>query len=400
MSNNVLARIGLCCTLLFAIAACGDQGEGPAGTDAALTVSTVKVAPKPLPLVIETVGRAEGSKAVEVRARVTGILEQQIYSEGAQVKAGELLFRIEAAPFEIALAHARAALAEEQARNLQARRNADRLSGLAKQNAVSRRVADDAVSAVEGSDAALLAAQANVREAQLNLSYTKVVAPIGGITGRAMRSEGSLLTAGADSSLLTTLTQADPMWVRFALSEAEYSALRSANAGGRGESMSVTLLGKDGTARKSAGQSDGKLNFSASTIDESLGTVQLRAEFSNPQLATLPGEYVRVRLTGGAREAITIPQQAVLQNSQGPFVWIVNGEGHAEQRAIKTGAWVGTEWQINEGLQDGDTVIIDNLLKLTQGVQVRQRGDQIEPATLPANAEVDAPPSTPTTNAG
>lgn len=368
MSSMHFTRIGLlalCASGIPLLVACG-AGDSTAAAGAPLTVSTVQVAPKALPLVIETVGRAEGSKEVEVRARVTGILEKQTYNEGEKVKAGQVLFRIEASPFEIALQHARAALAQEQARNLQAKRNAERLNGLAEQNAVSRRVADDAQSELDSSSAALLALEANVREAQLNLSYTKVVAPISGITGRALRSEGSLLNAGTDSSWLTTLSQVDPMWVRFALSEAEYTALRSVE-NAKPESLSVAVLDKNGATRLERG----KLNFAASTIDESLGTVQLRAEFPNEQLTMLPGEYVRVRLTGGSREAITVPQKAVLQSAQGPFVWIVSGEGKAQQRKVKTGAWIGADWEIAEGLQAGDAVIVDNLLKLRADQKVQ-----------------------------
>jgi membrane fusion protein (multidrug efflux system) len=370
------------------LAGCGGDDKNEAAA-APLTVATLTVASKPLPLTIETVGRVEGSKEVEVRARVSGILEKQLYSEGAKVKAGQLLFQIEASPFEIALAHARAALAEAQAGRQQAKRNADRLTSLAEANAVSRRSADDALSALESSDAAILAAQANVREAELNLSYTKVVAPISGITGRAQHSEGSLLNAGGDSSLLTTLTQADPMWVRFALSETEYAALREVEA--KAAALSVALLAKNGTALPA----QGKVNFAASTIDRSLGTVQLRAEFPNAQLDVLPGEYARVRLAGGAREAIAVPQKAVLQNAKGPFVWIVSSEGHAEQRAVKTGAWVGSEWQIDAGLQQGDTVIVDNLLKLKPGQPVQVRAE-----AQPANAEAQTKPSTSTAGAG
>jgi membrane fusion protein (multidrug efflux system) len=375
--------------LLSLVAGCGSDDKRGAAATAPLAVSTVTVASKPVPLTIDTVGRAEGSKAVEVRARVSGILEKQNYNEGAKVKAGELLFRIEASPFEIALAHARAALAEEQARNLQARRNSERLTSLAKENAVSRRVADDAVSAVESSDAALLAARANVREAELNLSYTKVVAPISGITGRALHSEGSLLTAGTDSGLLTTLTQTDPMWVRFALSENEYNALRAADGARTNAALSVALLDKDGTPRAT----QGKVDFFASTIDESLGTVQLRAEFANPQLAVLPGEYLRVRLSGGAREAIIVPQKAVLQNAKGPYVWVLTNDGQAQQRTVKTGAWVGADWQIDDGLSQGDTVIVDNLLKL-------KPGQPVQPKVRDANADTEPQANVPARNAG
>jgi membrane fusion protein (multidrug efflux system) len=381
--------LALCASAIALLAGCGDGKGASQGAAAPLAVTTVEVAPKTLPLVIETVGRSEGSKEVEVRARVSGILEKQNYSEGTQVKAGQLLFRIEASPYEIALAHARAALAEEQARNVQARRNADRLTGLAKANAVSRRIADDALSTVESSDAALLAAQANVREAELNLSYTKVVAPISGITGRALHSEGSLLNASTESSLLTTLTQADPMWVRFALSENEYATLRTVESS-KPDSLSLALLDKNGSPRAA----QGKLNFSGSTIDQALGTVQLRAEFPNPELAMLPGEYLRVRLSGGAREAMTVPQKAVLQSAQGRFVWVVNGEGKAQQRKVTTGTWIGTDWEISDGLQPGDVVIVDNLLKLKADQPVARRSAA---ATPPQQAEADraAPAQTP-----
>lgn len=369
MPNTFRAYAGLAgvfASVLVLCSGCSSDEYSAAQDGSEIPVTVVRIAPKPVPLVIETVGRAEGSKEVEIRARVSGILEKQVYSEGEAVKAGQVLFQIEQAPYEIALQHARAALAQERARNLQARRDAERLTSLAEHNAVSRRSADDALSELESSEAALLAAEARVREAELNLSYTKVVAPIGGITGRALQSEGTLVTAGTDSALLTTLTQTDPMWVRFALSESEYAALRSADDLRR-DSMVVSLLGKNGEIRADGG----KLNFAASTIDESLGTVQMRAEFANPKLSILPGEYVRVRLSGGEREAILVPQKAVLQSSQGPYVWIATEDGTAQQRRVKTGAWSGPDWEILEGLQEGDAVIIDNLLKLHADARVK-----------------------------
>jgi membrane fusion protein (multidrug efflux system) len=385
-----MARTGLLvlCAALSLLSACGSGDSPNDAARAPLQVTTVKVAPKSVPLVIETVGRAEGSKEVEVRARVNGILEKQTYKEGETVKAGQVLFQIERAPFEIALEHARAALAQEQARNAQAKRNAERLTGLAKQNAVSRRTADDALSELDSSTAALLAAQANVREAELNLSYTRVVAPISGISGRALRSEGSLLNPSTDSSLLTTLTQADPMWIRFALSESEYAALRAVE-NANPKTMSVAVLDKNGAVRVE----NGRINFAASTIDPSLGTVQLRAEFPNPKLTILPGEYVRVRLSGGTREAITVPQQAVQQSSEGPFVWVVNEEGKAQQRKVKTGSWIGNEWEIGEGLNAGDAVIVDQLLKLRpdQAVTARVAADtESKSAQRPAAMQPDA----------
>lgn len=369
MPNKFRAHAGSAGVVAFVLALIGGcSGGNDAVTQggAEIPVTVVRVAPKTVPLVIETVGRAEGSKEVEIRARVTGILEKQVYSEGEAVKAGQVLFQIEAAPYEIALQQARAALAQARARTLQARRDAERLTSLAEHNAVSRRSADDALSELESAEAALLAAEAKVREAELNLSYTKVIAPIGGITGRALRSEGTLVTAGSDSSLLTTLTQTDPMWVRFALSETEYASLRAAEDVRR-DSMTVSLLDKNGDVRANGG----KLNFAASTIDESLGTVQMRAEFANPKLSILPGEYLRVRLSGGSRQAVLVPQKAVMQGAQGPFVWIATDDGKAQQRRVKTGAWSGADWEILDGLQQGDAVIVDNLLKLRADARVR-----------------------------
>src|SRR6185436_16170081 len=187
------------------------------------------------------------------------------------------------APFEIALAQAKAAADQAEATNDQARREADRVSGLLASSAVSKRVAEEASTAYRSATASLAAARAAVREAELNLSYTSVAAPISGVTGRALHSEGSLVTANTDSSLLTTMSQTHPVWVRFALSEAEHVNLRKA-----GEDRSdIGLVLANG---ETYGQR-GHLNFAASTVDQNLGTVQLRAEFPNPQLQILPGQF-------------------------------------------------------------------------------------------------------------
>jgi len=350
--------IVVACTL--SLAGCGKK-DAQQKVGAPLSVTTLEIKTQQIPYVIEVVGRTEGSKEVEVRARVSGILEKRLYDEGTAVQAGAALFRIEKAPFEISLQRAKAALASEQARNGQAHRNADRLNELITRNLVSRNDVDNAMSIMRASDAAVLSAQINIREAELNLSYTNVVAPIGGIAGRALRSDGSLVTAGTESGLLTTLTQANPIWARFALSAAEHDALRAATK--TTADLTAALLQSDGSVI----QKKGRVNFAASIVDTNLGTVQLRAEFPNPGLTMLPGEYVRVRLSGGAQEAITVPQTAVLQGQKGPFVWIVNAQGQAEQRLVKTGAWVGDQWRVSAGLQAGESIIVDNLLKLKPG---------------------------------
>jgi len=353
---------GIVVTTAILVAGCGEDASQSASPPLSVTVREVQA--QLLPFSQETVGRTEGSKEVDVRARVSGILEKRVYDEGSVVKAGSVLFRIDPAPFQIALDQARAALAEEQARNAQAHRNAERIEELMAQNLVSRNDADSATSAMEASDAAMLRAQANIRQAELNLSYTRVTAPIGGIAGRAAHSDGSLVTAGAESSLLTTVTQAHPLWARFALSAPEFDALRAATQSTN--ALTVELVLRDGSLYPHKG----RVNFAGSTVDASLGTVQLRAEFPNPDLVVLPGEYVRVRVTGGRQEAIAVPQTAVLQGQKGPFVWIVNSQGQAEQRLVKTGSWIDTEWRIDAGLHAGEIVILDNLLKLRPGQAV------------------------------
>ena len=250
-----------------------------------------------IPVTFEAVGRTEGSKEVEIRARVSGIVEKRLYAEGTFVRAGTPLFQIERAPFEIALAQARAAVDQEAANSEQAKREVDRLAGLIANGAVSRRQAEEANTTYKASLATLAAAQARVREAQLNLSYTSVTSPIAGVTGRAFRSEGSLVTANNDSSLMTTVSQTDPIWVRFALSEAEHDRLRQlqheVHAKDPGDVVLELANDRTYAAR-------GRVNFSGSTVDRQLGTVQLRAEFPNAKLGD-PPRAVRHRAHRGGQ---------------------------------------------------------------------------------------------------
>lgn len=358
-------RHGAAAALALLVAACGKGGPDDAAKAApqALPVTTVQVATREVPVTFEAVGRTEGSREVQVRARVAGILEAQLYSEGDAVKAGAPLFRIERAPFEIDLAQQRAVLAQEQARNELAKQELERLKGLADRRAISQKEYDQSASALRQSDAALQLAQARVRQSELNLSYTSVEAPIDGVSGRAQQSIGSLLAPNSEASLLTTITRTDPLWVRFALSEAEYAGLRARGA----SKPAVKLETADGSAYDPAG----RLNFAGSTVDATLGTVQLRAEFPNPKLQLLPGQYVKVRVVSGTQQAITVPQNAVLQNETGRFVWLVGPDGKAMQKNVKVGSWVGKDWIVQEGLKDGDSVIVDNLVRLRPGTAVQ-----------------------------
>lgn len=352
-------RTLLFCSCAGLLSACGKSAETAA--EAPVPVTTVQVAARPVPIILEAVGRTEGSKEVEIRARVSGIVQQQLYSEGAFVRAGAPLFQIERAPFEIALAQAKAAADHAQAAHDQAKREAERIAGLWTNAAVSERVAEEANTAYRSAMASLAAAQAQVREAELNLSYTSVTAPIAGVSGRALHSEGSLVTANTDSSLLTTISQTNPVWVRFALSEAEHENLRGAQDG-----ADVEMVLANGEAYPVRGH----LNFAGSTVDQHLGTVQLRAEFANPDLAILPGQFATVRVAAGSRNVIAVPQTAVLQGNQGRYIWVVGADGKAMQRVIETGPWAGKDWIVRKGLNEGDTIIVDNLMKLKPGIAV------------------------------
>ncbi len=370
--------------LLVCVAGCNrtadaQPGGGGGGPPQAMPVAVVAARLSSVPVLLEAVGRAEGSKEVEVRARVTGLIEQQRYREGDRVKADAPLFVIERAPFEIALAQSRAALAQEQARLEQARREAKRLAPLAEQRAISQREFDDATSTLRLVEASVAAAQAQVRQAQLNLSYTRVGSPIAGLTGRAEKSQGSLVSPA--DGLLTRVTQTDPIWVRFSFSESELARLRSGKAG------VVKLLSAEGQPLATSG----KLNFEGSTVDPQLGTVQLRAEFANSDLAVLPGQFVRAQVHAGEERAYVVPQAAIINGERGKAVWTIK-DGKALPAPVEVGAWVGDGWAVRKGLNEGDTVIVDNLLKLRPGAPVAPHAASA-PASAPAAAPASAPAS-------
>lgn len=347
-----------------ALGGCGQGGaqDKKGGPPAAVTVSAIDVAPKAVPVSFEAVGRTEGSREVQVRARVPGIIEQQLYNEGDAVKAGAPLFRIERAPFEIELQQARGALAQEIARQELAQHELERLKGLADRRAISQKEADQAASNARQGAAAVQMAQARVRQAELNLSYTTVNASIRGITGRALQSVGTLVQPNNESALLTTITRGDPIWVRFALSEAEYTRLKANEQ----KSVEVKVELADGSIYDQAG----KLNFAGSTVDGATGTVQMRAELPNPQQRLLPGQFVRVQVIAGTQQAIVVPQTAVLQNESGRFVYVAGADGKAVPRQIRAGTWLGADWVVLDGLKPGDTVILDNLVRLRPGMPV------------------------------
>ncbi len=361
------------------LSACsGDKSAQPAAAaPQAMPVTVIEVAPTQAPLVVEAVAQAEGAREVEVRARVSGILEKWLFREGEPVKAGQMLFRIERAPFEIALAQAKARLAEAQAVEEQTAREAQRLTGLVAEKAISQKEFDDARSATAVARAAVKSAEAAVREAELNLSYTQVSAPVAGVTGRAHRSEGSLVNTGSDS-LLTTIAQINPIWVRFSLSDNDLAAVPGGRAAVR-SFREVELQLPDGSILPQRG----RINFSASRIDPALGTLEMRAEFANADAVVLPGQFVRARVIAGERDNVfLVPQAAVTQTESGPGVMLANAEGKVEPRPVKLGQWQGKDWVVTGGLQAGDRVIVDNLIKLRPGAPVAPRaaGEAAPPA--------------------
>lgn len=350
--------------LCLALAACGkaEQQERPAPM--AVPVTLIEVQPITVPITAEAVAQTEGAKQVEIRARVGGILLKRLYEEGAAVRANQPMFLIDPEPYQIALAQARAQLAQQKARIEQTAREQERLRGLLESQSISQREYDNAASDHAFARASLLQAEASVREAELNLSYTTVTAPVSGVAGRFELSEGALVMA--NTSLLTTVVQLSPIWVRFSFSDNELAQL-----GGRLSASNVekvTLILPDGQEYSESG----RLNFAASQIDPVLGTQQLRATFDNADRRLLPGQFVRARVSVGKRDGVfKLPQAAVQTSDLGKFVYVVNQNSQATPRPVVVGDWAGADWIILEGLSAGDRVIVDNIIKLRPGVPVQ-----------------------------
>ena len=347
-----------------------------------MPVSVLKLEAVSVPISAEAVAQTEGAKEVEIRPRVGGILLKKMFEEGAPLKAGQLMFLIDPVPFQIALANAKAQLAQQQARVEQTRREAARLESLLATQSISQREADNASSDQALAIAGLAQAEASVREAQLNLSYTNVTSPLSGIAGRFEFSEGALLNA--NTSLLTKVSVVNPIWVRFSLSDSELAQL-----GGHlspANVKAVTLLTSDGKEYASKGT----LNFAASAIDPTLGTQQLRATFENANKQLLPGQFVRVRVTTGYQEGVfVVPQTAVMTNDKGKFVYVAQKDQEnktvAAIRFIQEGGWQGTNWVVLSGLKEGEQVIVDNLLKLQPGAEIQPNIVGAAPESSPAS---------------
>jgi membrane fusion protein, multidrug efflux system len=362
------------------VAACGpSQQQGGFPGFPPSEVTTFVVQPKAVPASYEYVGQTAGSREVEVRARVTGILEKKLFQEGAPVKAGQVLFVIDPKPLAAQAAALEADVVRAQALKAQSDREVARLKPLAEKRAVGQKEADDAVSNAELAAASVKAAQAKYDEVKLSLGYTRVVAPIGGLSSRAPKSEGSLVTA--NDTLLTTISQSDPIWIPFAISENEQLSLNRAVSEGRltlpkDNAYDVTVKLADGTTIPRRG----RINFADTRINPSTGTFEMRAEVPNADGALKPGQFVRVSLAGAVRNnALTVPQIAVQDGAQGKFVYVAerdkDGKDVASARPVTLGDWVSiggsNMWVVETGLKAGDHVIIDGLSKLRPGAPIK-----------------------------
>ncbi len=336
-------------------------------------VSVITLSAKAQPVALEYVGQTAGSRETEVRARVAGILQQRLFVEGTAVQAGTPLFQIDPASFQNQLASAEANLAVAEARVKQTRRDQARAAPLAAEKAISQKEADDAQSALESAEAALKQAQAQVSEARLNLTYTKVVAPIAGVTGTASKSDGNLITAS--DGLLTTIVQTNPMYVNFSLSEADVlrmtqqlgsgqlnvpgstGAKRAAN-GSLGFSVKVKLADGSLYAR------EGKLNFTSEKVNPQTGSFEARAELPNPDGVLRPGQFVRVMLGGATRpNSLSVPQRAVIDSPFGKIVFVVNKDDKLEPRPVELDGWSQGEWIVTKGVQAGERVLVEGFIK-------------------------------------
>jgi membrane fusion protein (multidrug efflux system) len=361
-----------------ALAGCGQPPPPPAMPPA--EVAALEVQPRDLPLALEYAAQLRGVREVEVRARVSGILLERRYEEGEPVKEGDLLFRIDPAPFRAEAERARADLGVQQALLQQASRERGRILPLYDQKLASLRDRDTAVAAFESAQANVAAAQAALRSAELSLSYTDVRAPIAGLTSREVRSEGSLVQAGTDSSLLAYIVQADRLYVDVALPEGDAELVRAAHAANP-SAVKIDVI----DLRNQRLGPQAVIEYIAPRVDDATGTVGVRAVLDNASNALLPGRVVRARIDGvSVASSLVIPKRALMHGAQGPFVWVIGAEEKVEPRPVELGAASGNDVVVASGLAAGDRVVVDGILKVQPGAAVNPTmlaADGAAPAT-------------------
>lgn len=359
---------------LLLLAACDNAAEqGHAmGAPPPPLVGVVEVQPATTPLILRFAGRITGLREVEIRARVGGILLERTYKEGAVAAAGDVLFKLDPQPYQIALDRARAQLVSAQAVLAQTRSDWDRVAKLFGQRNVSARERDKARADYDSAQAAVSGAKAEVEQAEVDLGYTTVTAPISGATGVSVQSEGSLVGTTVETSLLTRVTQVDPVYVNFFSSGDEAAGLKAKLDSGRvkivsGDALNVKVMLDNGQPYGQVG----RLDFTDNVIEQTTGTLRLRATMPNPNHQLLPGQFVRVILDGLVIPgALVIPQRAVTQTPQGAVVYVVGADNIAEARPIVLAEAVDAGWVVTDGLKAGDKIVVDGIVKVHPGAPV------------------------------
>jgi membrane fusion protein (multidrug efflux system) len=372
-----------CCALL--LAAC--EKEAPKHPHPAPEVTVVTVAPKTIPFSATFVAQTESSRQVNIVARVSGFLDKIAYREGELVKEGQVLFQIDPKPFQAQLAAARAALAQEEARLQTTRQNLARVKPLAAQNAVSQKDLDDAVGQEQAAAAAVEAAKAQVIEADLNLGYTTIRSPVTGVASRALQREGAYLNAQAESAQLTYVAALDPIWVNFSVSQNQMAKTQDMVAKRQvifpaSRDFDIELVLSDGRPYGHKG----KINFADPSFSQDTGSFLVRATLPNPRGDLRPGMFVTAIMKGAVRpDAIVVPQLAVQTGSKGHLVYVVKQDGTAEVRPVVVGDYEGDrDIVVVNGLQAGDRVVVEGVLKVVSGKPVKI----VEPGAAPPHPAV------------
>jgi len=368
---DAATKIALLAALIVALvlSGCGKEKKSETAPSAA-AVTVLEIVPRDTPVFAEYVAQTRSSRQVNIYARVSGFLDRRLYTEGAEVTEGEILFRIDPKPFQVQLEQAAAALAKQEAGLEVARANLARIRPLAEVDALSRKDLDDATGQFQSAAAAVDQARAQLETAKLNLSYCAIASPVRGVAGAALQHEGTYISP--QNSQLTTVMVLSPMWVNFSVSENQMQQIRDQIAKGllrppKHSRYVAEILLVDGTAFPKTGQ----ITFTAPSYDAETGTFLLRVSVENPGGVLRPNQYVRVRLKGAVRpKAVLVPQRAVQQGSRGNFVWVVDGDGIVHQRPVAVGQWQGDDWFIDEGLRAGERIVVDGALTLQPGVKV------------------------------
>ncbi|CAM5182932.1 Multidrug efflux system membrane fusion protein OS=Castellaniella defragrans OX=75697 GN=HNR28_001630 PE=3 SV=1 [Castellaniella defragrans] len=393
MKNFVLRAAPWCLALL--LTACGEKGN-QASAPPPPQVGVVTAQAQSVPLIKDLVGRLSAFRSADVNARVPGVLLKRAYVEGSEVKKGQLLFEIDPAPLKAALASASAQLAKDQAILGQARTDYARYQRLHQQKSIAEQTYIDQKFLVQQDEATVKVDQASVQTARINLGYAYVTSPIDGRAGQQQVTEGALVGQGA-ATLLTTVSQLDPLYVNFTMGVNDLSALQTAAAQGdiqltEPNKTEVRVTLPDGTPYAEPGTVD----FSAPTVDPSTGSVTLRALLPNPKFRLLPGTYVTLRLVMGERHnAFLVPQPAVQRDITGTYVMVVGKDGKVSHRNVTTDGTHGVDWVVTSGLEAGDQIIVSGLQIVQIGTQVKT-----EPWQPPATTAKAAGAAAPTKTAG